>query len=52
MGNIYFAKISKKTKKIFDDDYHPANIYFLKLKCGFRFKCFKGNKRFDGQSIQ
>jgi hypothetical protein len=46
LEDIYFARVSKKTKKILEDDYHPANKYFLKLKSGFRFKCFKGNKRF------
>ena len=46
LDDIYFTRMSKKTKKILEDDYHPANKYFLKLKSGFRFKCFKGNKRF------
>ena len=43
LDDIYFTRM---TKKILEDDYHPAIKYFLKLKSGFRFKCFKGNKRF------
>ena len=44
--DLYIQRIAKKTQKILKDDYHPAKKYFLKLKSGFRFRCFKGNQRF------
>ena len=46
LEQLYISRMTKKTNNILEDKYHPARKYFEPLRSGYRFKCFKGNKRF------